>query len=65
MSDTTSTANLVLDKPKSRDDWIKAPEWALIPKEELSIKLEVRIISATKTLKINWLLSQNYSKLIF
>jgi NIMA-interacting peptidyl-prolyl cis-trans isomerase 1 len=40
MSDTTSTANLVLDKPKSRDDWIKAPEWALIPKEELSIKLE-------------------------
>jgi hypothetical protein len=53
MSDTTSTANLVLDKPKSRDDWIKAPEWALIPKEELSIKLEVRIISATNTLKIN------------
>lgn len=41
MSDTTSNVTLVLDKPKSRDDWVKAPEWALIPKEELSIKLEV------------------------
>jgi len=43
MSNTTEQqADLVLDKPRSRDDLIKAPEWALIPKEGLSIKLEVK-----------------------